>query len=116
MGEIITSLAWLWGWRLLGGMFATGFVLALAGNLVEGPPVGLWAAIGIGLLFALIPIGAVAFSVIRAAFEFVLLLAFIALALLVRAAYRRWAAWTELRRVEQLMARSYAPRVRSPHR
>ena len=105
--ELLGAFHWARGRRLFSGMFVAGFLLAVAGDLVEGPSIGLRAAIGVGVMFALIPVVAMLVALVRAFAGFVLASALVALFSLLRAAYSRWSSWRDSAVVEQLMARSY---------
>lgn len=115
MSEIRNLFALVLDRRLLTWLFLAGFVLALLGNLVAGPPIGLRSAIATGVLLAVIPVTALLFAFARYIAELVLMLPLILLVSLSRGAYLRWRTRQESIVVEQLIQRSYGPR-RSPRR
>lgn len=111
MSEIRNLFAWVLDRRLLTWLFLAGFVLALLGNLVAGPPIGLRSAIATGVLLALIPVTALLFAFARHIAGWLLMLPLILLISLLRGAYLRWRTWQESMAVEQLTMRSYGPRL-----
>ena len=113
MGDIRSLFASALDRRLVTWLFFAGFLLALSGNLVEGPPIGLRSAIAIGVMLALIPVAALLFAFARVIAELLLMLPLLLLVSLLHGAYLRWRRWQESSVVEQLIQRSYGP-PRSP--
>ena len=99
--------------RPVTGLFLAGVLLGLAGNLFDGPPIGLRSAIGLGVVLALIPVAALVFAFARVIAGVLLVLPLVLLVSLLRSAYLRWRRWQESIVFEQLMVRSYG-RPRSP--
>ena len=108
MREIRGLFATVLNRRLLVRLFLAGFLLALAGNLVEGPPIGLRAAIATGVTLALIPVAALVFAFARVIAGLLLVLPLILLVAFLRDAYLRWRRWQESTVVERLIVRSYS--------